>query len=68
MGVFEQINGLLLGTFTELECNPDMPQVKDVIRDFVSGELPVAVTGEVGHGMDSKALVIGEYLELTGEQ
>ena len=62
MGVFEKINGLLLGTFSELETCIGMPQVSDILNDYVNGKLPVAMTREVGHGSDSKALVIGKHI------
>ena len=64
IGVFEKISGLLLGTFSELETCIGMPQVKDILGDFVDKNLPVAMTKEVGHGADSKALIIGKKISL----
>ena len=64
LGVFEKISGLLLGTFSELETCIGMPQVKDILCDYVGDDLPVAMTREVGHGADSKALEIGKFMTL----
>lgn len=64
LGVFEEINGLFLGTFSELETCVLMPQVKDILRDYIDETMPVAMTKEVGHGADSKALVIGERISM----
>ena len=64
LGVFEKIRGLLLGTFSELETCIGMPQVKDILCDYVEDDLPVAMTREVGHGADSKALEIGKFMTL----
>ena len=63
MGVFEQVKGVILGTFTELERNPKMPHVKDVIGEYVDSDMPVVYTREIGHGVDSKAIVIGMEIE-----
>ena len=56
MGMFDGIAGLLLGTFTALD--------REMGRDYVcrlaceaAGELPVAVTDEIGHGEDSKRVM-----------
>ncbi len=64
LGVFEEINGLFLGTFSELETCVLMPQVKDILGDYIDETIPVAMTKEVGHGADSKALVIGERISM----
>lgn len=59
MGVFEKISGILLGTFTEIEAAGYVPHMKELILDYISRELPVAYTKDVGHGTDSKAIIIG---------
>ena len=60
LGVFEQVNGILLGTFTELERNRQMPHVKDIIHNFAGPDLPIAYTSKIGHGVDSKGIRIGK--------
>lgn len=60
MNVFEQVNGVLLGTFTELEKTPGMCSINELILAHVPKRLTVAFTKEIGHGTDSKALCIGK--------
>ena len=64
MGVFEQINGILLGTFTTMEKNQCAPDIVALVKEYAGFNLPIAVTKEIGHGMDSKAIVIGENILL----
>lgn len=64
MGVFEQINGIVLGTFTEMEkekCHPTMPEL---VKRFAGEEIPIVKTRDIGHGTDSKAIMIGREIEL----
>jgi len=61
MGAFEEISGLLLGTFTEAEAALGVTALRELIRKAVgSSSLPMAKTQMVGHGEDSRCLVIGE--------
>jgi len=64
LGVFEQVSGVLLGTFTNYEKADFELSVYDLLKMHVSSSLPVATTTEIGHGHDSKAIVVGEKLEL----
>ena len=60
IGVFEQIAGVLLGTFTNYEkAGLELP-VYELLKMHIDEELPVAATREIGHGHDSKAVVIGK--------
>ena len=59
MGVFQKIAGLLLGTFTELEKNGQTQELLRVVRQAAGTKLPVAKTRAVGHGEDSRCLIIG---------
>lgn len=61
LGAFEQVRGILLGTFTQMEQEKCQPDVWTLLRDFVSLELPVARTAFVGHDTDSRAVLVGEY-------
>ena len=62
IGVFDQVAGVLLGTFTNYEkSNPEMT-VFDLLKMHIDDKLPVAVTKEIGHGHDSKAIIIGEKM------
>ena len=60
MGVFEQISGILLGTFMKLEAAEQKNAMLEYIKGCVGIELPIAVTREIGHGTDSKAIIIGK--------
>lgn len=60
IGAFGKVAGILLGTFTEMEetgCNPD---IVTLLREYVAEDMPIAITKEIGHGVDSKAIVIGQ--------
>ena len=61
LGAFEQVRGILLGTFSQMEQEKCQPDVWTLLKGFVSPELPVARTAFVGHGTDSRAALIGEY-------
>lgn len=64
IGVFNKISGLLLGTFTKIEQNFQEKDIYEILKDFVPENIPIAKTVEVGHGNDSKMLVIGQKIKL----
>lgn len=64
MGVFNQVAGILLGTFTAYEKAGLSLSVYDLLKMHISDSLPVAQTAEIGHGADSKAIVIGRNMNL----
>ena len=64
MGIFDQVAGILLGTFTKYEKAGLNLSVYDLLKMHIPDSLPVARTAEIGHGADSKAIVIGRNLEL----
>lgn len=60
LGIFDQISGLLLGTFTELDGLEGTKTVEELVLKSLEGRtLPVARTMEVGHGAESAALHLG---------
>lgn len=61
LGAFEQVRGILLGTFTQMEQENCMPDVWTLLKGFVSPKLPVAKTAFVGHGTDSRAVLVGGH-------
>lgn len=62
IGVFEQVSGILLGTFTEMEDKQFKPAIAELVQSIVPPTLPIAATRYVGHGTDARAIVIGrEY-------
>ncbi len=60
MGVFDKVSGVLLGTFTEYEKSDMELSIFDLLKMHISENLPVAKTSEIGHGHNSKAIVIGQ--------
>lgn len=64
MGVLDSVAGILLGTFTEMEGEGCRPDVISLVREYVRPELPVVKTEEIGHGADSKGIVIGGSIML----
>lgn len=63
MGVFEQISGILLGTFTQMEEENGISKIEDLVKKYAGNDIPIACTPEIGHGADSRGVVIGkEYL------
>lgn len=65
LGVFKNIKGILLGTFTEMEREKYTPNIIDLVRDIINDPtLPIAKTNEIGHGQNSKCIIIGEFKSL----
>lgn len=64
IGAFERIAGIILGTFTEMEREQYRPTVEMLIKEKVRDDLPIAVTKDVGHGTNSKAVVIGREIHM----
>lgn len=85
IGVFDQVNGILLGTFTQMEQEEKTIIIEDLasegreksvgqtreericelVKRYAGDEVPIAKTGDIGHGTDSKAIVIGKEEEIT---
>lgn len=63
-GALEQVNGILLGTFIAYERAGLELSVMDLLKTHIREDVPVAVTGEIGHGTDAKALRVGAFYEL----
>ena len=66
LGAFEKVAGILLGTFTEMEEKQCEPTIETLVKRIVGETLPIAVTREIGHGTDAKAIELGkEYRFLS---
>ena len=62
MDVFEQVEGLLLGTFTKMEKERGTPDIQELVRRYAADSVPIACTKEIGHNTNSKGVMIGmEY-------
>ena len=63
MGVFQQCSGILLGTCTQADREYGRENVVQLVHRFVNG-VPFAATRQVGHGQDSRCVVIGRFYRL----
>nr|MBQ8253507.1 LD-carboxypeptidase [Lachnospiraceae bacterium] len=63
LGAFKKVSGILLGTFTQMEKTNSVPDIVTMVKRFAGDSLPIAVTRNVGHGFDSKAIMIGKKLK-----
>ena len=43
----------------ETDCKPD---IITLLKEYVGKDMPIVVTKEIGHGVDSKAIVIGKEI------
>lgn len=64
LGAFDRVAGILLGTFSEMEENRYEPDITTLVQRIVGKDLPIALTRDIGHGTDSKAIVIGEEMKI----
>lgn len=64
LGAFDKVAGILLGTFTEMEAEKCTPGIEELVKRTAGENIPIAVTKKIGHGTDSKGIVIGRELEL----
>ena len=66
MGILDQIAGLILGTFTEMEEKQLLPSIEELVMKVIAErKIPIVKTREIGHGQDSKAIMIGEMIKLN---
>lgn len=65
LGAFDKVAGVLLGTFTQMEAENCVPDIGALVQKFVRKDLPLAVTRDIGHGTDSKGIIIGRELHLA---
>jgi len=65
MGVFNKVKGIILGSFTEMEREKYAPSIEEIIKKIVDDpSMPIVKTNEIGHGKDSKCIVIGGRIKL----
>ena len=66
MGVYDKVAGIILGTFTEMETEKCIPTIETLVKKIVGKDLPIAITSDIGHGKNSKGIIIGQELYLEG--
>lgn len=64
IGVFRKIKGIVVGTFTSLMREGQYEDFLDLLRKYVPKDMPIAVTGDIGHGKDAKGILIGREIRL----
>lgn len=64
LGAAEQISGVLLGTFTNMEREGLKPTMEEIVLRAFPKQIPVAATRFVGHGSNARAIVIGREIEI----
>ena len=64
MGVFGQIRGILLGTFSKMEREQQKPSIEQLVLGMVPENIPVAKTRYVGHYTDARAIVLGKTCDI----
>jgi muramoyltetrapeptide carboxypeptidase LdcA involved in peptidoglycan recycling len=65
LAVFRKCSGILLGTFSELQAKAMTPGIEQLVLTITQRYgLPVAQTGQLGHGEDARCLPIGGFLHL----
>lgn len=62
VGTFDTCAGVILGSFTELESYNEFSIIEAYLKE-ISG-IPIVKTNEIGHGSDSKCIVLGENITL----
>lgn len=68
LGAFKKINGILLGTFTQLEREGNSSMITDLIQSYTRESITIAKTQEIGHAADSKAIEIGGNIILNSNR
>ena len=64
MGAFNEVSGILLGTFTTMQEKKHSPTIEELVQMVVDNEkLPIAKTEEIGHGNNSKCIIIGRRMK-----
>lgn len=63
LGVFNQVKGIILGEFAEMEREDLKPDIVEILNRVI-GEIniPILKTRDLGHGADAKCIPIGKYL------
>ena len=62
LGAFRKAAGILLGTFTQMQEQGSDISIETLVREIAGRDMQIAVTGQIGHGSDSKGICIGREL------
>lgn len=65
MGIFKKVKGIILGSYTEMEREKYSPSIVEIIKEVINNpNMPIIKTNEIGHGKDSKCIIIGERIKI----
>ena len=65
MGVFKKVKGIILGSYTEMEREKYSPNIVEIVKEVVNDlNMPIIKTSEIGHGKDSKCIIIGGKIKI----
>lgn len=59
---FEKVNGVILGTFTQLEKEQGTKAIEEIALHFIDEKTPVVKTEKIGHSPYSRAVEIGKNI------
>ncbi|HHD2593686.1 S66 family peptidase [Clostridium perfringens] len=63
LGVFNEVKGIILGEFTEMERENLKPDIVEILKRVIGEiDIPILKTSNLGHGADAKCIPIGKYL------
>lgn len=72
IGAFDQVAGILLGTFTKMEKEGLKPSVEEMLLEalvehekLTGRDIPVAKCSEIGHAATARGIVIGKYIKVS---
>ena len=65
-GIFNQISGVLLGTFSELDKLKESRLPEEILLDLLPANLAIAKTEFIGHRPDAKAIRLGQECAFKG--
>ena len=64
IGVFVEVNGILLGTFLAMEESGSSPGIEELVLEYAGDKVPVAKTEEIGHRTDSRGVWVGKEIRM----
>lgn len=65
LGVFKKVKGVILGSFTEMERENYYPNIVKIVKEVIDNpSIPIIKTNEIGHGKESKCIIIGKEIKL----
>ena len=67
MEVFDQVNGVIFGTFSKMEEEQLKPEIGELIQEIVPEHISVARTRYIGHYTDARAVVLGKRFVISGK-